>query len=370
MNCRVPATLLLVVGSREDRHSGGAHDGQRTRCRRPLHGFTLVELLVVIAVVGVLVALLLPAVQSAREAARRSQCQNNLKQIALAVHNYELTNRVYPPTYCAPLPGGPKSGGWSALARVLPYMEEQGFYGLIDFNVSYGAIVLEDGTKIATKRIAPYLCPSEMNDVMKTNSKGVGENYPANYAFNMGPWRLYNPLDNTPGLGTFHANARFRPAHITDGLSHTLMLAEIKTFTSLFKSSLAAAALDSPPDAASLCGLADGGMHSMGPLLQNNSGHSEWVDGKCTHAGFTTTFIPNTLVSCTYQGATYDVDLVSSREGATPPTIVNGALTARSYHQGIVNAAMMDGSVRTVDDAIELTAWRALSTRAGGEVGN
>lgn len=339
---------------------------QRKVCLRP--GFTLVELLVVIAIVGALVGLLLPAVQAAREAARRSSCQNNLKQIALAVHSYEGTNRVYPPTFCAPLPGGPKSGGWSALARVLPYLEESGFYGLIDFNVSYGSIKLPDGTKIATTRIASYLCPSETNDVAKTNASGVGENYPANYAFNMGPWRIYSPLDNKPGLGTFHANARFRPAHVTDGLSHTLMLAEIKAFTSLFKSSSAAAALDSPPDAASLCGLADPGTHSMGPLLQNNSGHSEWVDGKCSHAGFTTAFGPNTVVSCSYKGSTYDVDLISSREGATPAVMVNGALTARSYHQNVVNAAMMDGSVRAVDDEIDLAMWRALSTRSGCEV--
>lgn len=330
--------------------------------------FTLVELLVVIAIVGVLVALLLPAVQNSREAARRSHCSNNLKQIALAVHNYEGTNRLYPPSYCAPLPGGPKSGGWSALARVLPYIEELGFYGLINFNVSYGSILADDGTKIATKRIASYLCPAEINDVMKLNASGNGENYPANYAFNMGPWRIYNPLDNTPGQGMFHANARFRPAHVSDGLSHTLMLSEVKTFTSLFKASSAAAALNTPPDLTSLCGLADPGTHSMGPTLQNNGGHTEWVDGKCSHAGFTTAFTPNTVVSCTYMGAKYDVDLVSSREGSTPPVIVNGALTARSHHADSVNAAMMDGSVRTIVDGIDPALWRGLSTRAGGEI--
>jgi hypothetical protein len=166
----------------------------------------------------------------------------------------------------------------------------------------------------------------------------------------------------------FHANARFRPAHVTDGLSHTLMLSEVKTFTSLFKSSAAAAALDSPPDAASLCALADPGTHSMGPSLQNNLGHTEWVDGKCSHAGFTTTFTPNTVVSCNYMGGTYDVDLVSTREGSTPPFVVNGALTARSHHADTVNAAMMDGSVRSIVNGIDPTLWRGLSTRAGGEI--
>ena len=331
-------------------------------------GFTLVELLVVIAIVGVLVALLLPAVQSSREAARRSQCANNLKQLALAVHQYELTNHVYPPSYCWPRPGF-TSGSWSAHARLLPYMEEAAAYGLINFSIGYKNIVLPDGRKLATTRVSSFMCPGEIHDETKIES-GAPANYPVNYVFNMGTWRIYNIVDKTPGQGVFHPDARFRPAHISDGLSHTLMLTEAKTFTSLFRSSASGSALAQPPNPEDLCGLADVGgtpAPSMGPNVQDNGGHSEWVDGKASHSGFTTVFAPNSVVSCTYNGSVYDVDLVTGREGnATVP--INGALTARSFHAGLVNAAMMDGSVQSISDDVELMLWRSLSTRAGGEV--
>jgi prepilin-type N-terminal cleavage/methylation domain-containing protein/prepilin-type processing-associated H-X9-DG protein len=339
--------------------------------RRPLHAFSLVELLVVIAIIGLLVALLLPAVQAAREAARCMQCANNLKQIALAVHNYESTNRRYPPSLGWNRQVGSLAGNWSALARVLPYIEELNLYNQVDFKIGYDDAFLSDGTKLATMRIAPFLCPSEPNDVLHTDD-GEPDTFPANYGVNMGPWRIYNPVDNTPGLGSFHPNAYFRPANFTDGLSKTLLAVEVKTYTPVFRSGLAAATLSNPPDVAELCGLGDTGgddetSPGMGVSLQDNLGHDEWVDGKCHQTGVTTTFTPNSVVPCTYNGVNYDVDFASGREGATLTTPVNAAITARSYHSGLVNAAMMDGSVRTLSDAIELTVWRALSTRAGGE---
>jgi prepilin-type N-terminal cleavage/methylation domain-containing protein/prepilin-type processing-associated H-X9-DG protein len=333
--------------------------------KRP--AFTLVELLVVIAIVGVLVALLLPAVQSARESARRTQCVNNLKQIALGVQNYADTKRSYPPSFCQSRDLAIKSGGWSALARILPYLEEGSLFQFIDFNVSYNNTFMPDGSRLAITRIAPYICPSEANDVLHVSSSGSPDTYPANYVFNMGPWRIYNPLDNTPGQGVFHPNARFQPAHILDGLSKTLMASEAKMYTSIYSSSATAATLAVPPDAPTLCAIADPPTSGIGPDLQKNTGHCEWTDGKCTHAGFTTAFVPNTAVTCAYNGQAYDVDLVSSREGKSPPVIINGALTARSYHSGMVNAAMMDGSVHAIADTIDLTIWRALSTRNGAE---
>jgi prepilin-type N-terminal cleavage/methylation domain-containing protein/prepilin-type processing-associated H-X9-DG protein len=339
--------------------------------RRLPPGFSLAELLVVIAIVGLLVALLLPAVQAAREAARRMQCANNLKQIALAVHTYEGANRSNPPSLVWNRQVGSLAGNWSALARVLPYIEELNLYNQVDFRIGYDDAFLANGTKLATMRIAPFLCPTEPNDVLHTDN-GQPDTFPTSYGVNMGPWRIYNPVDNTPGLGSFHPNAYFRPSSFTDGLSRTLLAVEVKTYTPLFRSGAAAAILSNPPDVAALCGLGDTGgddetSPGMGVSLQDNLGHDEWVDGKCHQTGVTTAFTPNKVVPCTFNGVNYDIDLASGREGATLITPVNAAITARSYHSGLVNAAMMDGSVRAVSDTIELTVWRALSTRAGNE---
>jgi prepilin-type N-terminal cleavage/methylation domain-containing protein len=331
-------------------------------------GFTLVELLVVIAIIGVLVALLLPAIQSAREASRRTSCTNQLKQLALAMRNYELSNRVFPPSFCWNRVPGDKGGSWSALARAMPYLEQGSIYAQIDFSQGYSTALLSDGTKLASSRIAEFICPSEINDVPKLSS-GVPSTFPPNYLVNMGPWRIYDPVDNSPGQGSFHPNSGFPAAKFVDGLSRTLMMSEGRMWTSLFKAALSPTPPPSmPADVPSLCALGDPSKVGMGPLRENNTGHTEWVDGKAFETGFTTTFTPNTPVSCNVSGAAYDVDLVTSREASTLTVTVNAALTARSYHPGIVNAAMMDGSVRSVSEGIDLLLWQALSTRGGGEI--
>ncbi|MBI3838202.1 MAG: DUF1559 domain-containing protein [Planctomycetia bacterium] len=339
----------------------------------PRNAFTLVELLVVIAIIGILVALLLPAVQAAREASRRTQCTNHLKQIALAVHNYQTSHRVFPPSFCWNRKLDNLGGNWSALARTLPYLEEANLFGSIDFTRGYDDAVLSDGTRLAIKRIAPFVCPSDPNDTLHVDDENEPDTFPNNYAVNMGPWRIYNPSDNSSGQGAFHPNAFFSPARFTDGLSKTLLAADVKSYTPLFRSGAAAAKLSIPPEVGALCGLGDNGADDetspgMGLNLQQNVGHVEWVDGKSHQTGFTTTFAPNSVVPCHYNGFHYDIDLASGREGASLSEPINAAITARSYHPGIVNAAMMDGSVRSVDDGIELQVWRALSTRAGGEV--
>ncbi|MEX2092367.1 MAG: DUF1559 domain-containing protein, partial [Pirellulales bacterium] len=109
----------------------------RRQAYRPLHGFTLVELLVVIAIIGILVALLLPAIQAAREAARRMACQNHVKQIALAAHNYESSNKVLPPAFLYYGASDTRNSKWSALARLLPYLEEENFESLINYSADY-----------------------------------------------------------------------------------------------------------------------------------------------------------------------------------------------------------------------------------------
>ena len=140
---------------------------QMTHAPRPRRGFTLIELLVVIAIIGVLIALLLPAVQSAREAARRSQCVNNLKQLGLALNNYHSTNNSFPlggnPAPYQPMNGGCTVwAGWSAQSMLLPYLEQVQVYNAINFYFTgRGSGVSENIQKTAmTTRINAFLCPS------------------------------------------------------------------------------------------------------------------------------------------------------------------------------------------------------------------
>ncbi len=334
---------------------------------RPQHGFSLVELLVVIAVVGILIALLLPAVQAAREAARRMQCANNIKQLALAVHNYENSNRVFPPTFCWNKVSGDKGGNWSALARIMPFVEELSLYQGINFKVDYKTVMFPPGstTPLMTNRIAAFMCPSEPNDTARLNASGIPDAYPGNYVFNEGPWLIYDWANNRGGPGAFHPNSRLAHKAYIDGTSKTLMMSEVKTFTPLYRDAGSVPA-SMPSDPASICGM--GGTAKMGPTPNDNSGHVEWVDGKANHTGFTTTFAPNTRVECTNGALKYDVDWVNQRESTSATIPTYAAITARSHHPGMVNAALMDGSVRTVTDEIDIVIWRALSTRAGEEI--
>lgn len=329
--------------------------------------FTLVEVLVVIAIIGVLVALLLPAVQAAREAARRMQCSNSLKQLALATHNYENSNRVFPPTFCWNKVSGDKGGNWSGLARLMPFVEELNLYKGINFKVGYNTVMFPTGstTLLMTNRIAAFMCPSELNDTARLNASGVPDAYPVNYVFNEGPWLIYDWANNKGGPGAFHPNSRLGHKAYIDGTSKTLMMSEAKCFTPLYRDGGSNSATI-PTDPTSICGM--GGTAKMGPTPNDNGGHVEWVDGKANHGGFTTTFTPNTRVECTNSGTKYDVDWVNQRESTSTTIPTYAAITARSHHMGMVNAALMDGSVRSVTDEIDLGVWRALSTRAGEDI--
>lgn len=337
----------------------------------PCRGFTLVELLVVIAIIGILIALLLPAVQAAREAARRSQCSNRLKQVLLAVHNYQSTVRVFPPSGCFVVRQAGDSAtddGWSAQARLLPFLEQGALFGEIDFNESYSTAAMSDGTLLRTKRLAAFMCPSEIHDEQRVDDAGTPIYYPINYAANEGVWFVWDPKSNRGGEGAFFPNSALTPSAFTDGLSNTIGFAEVKAYTPYFRNAGIKAPDPTmpaqPEDIAAL-----GGDPKLGQQLMKNTGHTEGVDGRVHQTGFTATFTPNTEVWVESNGAFYDVDWTNQQEGkdASREAKTFAAVTARSYHSGIVHAAMMDGSVRTVGDTIERTVWQALSTRAGGE---
>ena len=328
------------------------------------HGFTLVELLVVIAIIGVLVALLLPAVQAAREAARRTSCQNNLKQFSLAMQLYHDSYKRFPPSYCV-VPGVTTTvgGQWSVQARLLPYVEEANLKSLINWKVAYSTQV-----NVAITRVSTYLCPSEINDVVRVNtSTGVPRDYPASYAVNFGNWKIYNPADGTGSNGSFYPNSSRPISNFTDGTSHTLCASEVKAYTPYVRNVTTDPGPIPPTDPAFANGMAGDGC-CVGTTLQKNTGHTEWADGLCQQSGFTTDFPPNTVIPYTTGGATYDIDFVSWREGTHATRIAYAVIPARSHHGDTVNCSLMDGSVRTVTDGIDPTVWLALGTRAGGEI--
>jgi prepilin-type N-terminal cleavage/methylation domain-containing protein len=321
-------------------------------------GFTLVELLVVIAIIGILVALLLPAIQAAREAARRSSCQNQVKQIATAFHNFEASRKELPP---AMLYHGSAASlaKWSAMARLLPYLEEANFEAEIDYTSQYELVQYGDGL-IGAYRVATYLCPSEERDQVRLAADGKPEHYPINYGVNRGVWRTFDPTNQLKDEGAFQVNVGTKFNKITDGMTSTLMLAEVKGWTPYFRDQ--PLSQETPPtEPAELCGL--------GGSFKPDSGHTEWVDGRVHQTGFTTLFPPNTRVECVQGAIAYDVDWTSSREGVSPTERTYSSVTSRSYHSGnVVNVAMMDASVHSVTGDIDPIVWRALGTRAGSEV--
>lgn len=334
---------------------------------RPRVGFTLIEVLVVIGIIGTLIAFLLPAVQQSREAARQLQCKNNLKQIGLALHGYLDSNRTFPPSFCiqSGTTLGTNNGSWSIHGRLLPYLEQAAAYGQVRLDVPWDA---QRATGIPTLRIPIYLCPSEINDQVRVDSSGNPNVYPQNYGFNFGTWLVYDPAGGQKSDGAFSVNSRLSPAGFADGLSNTLCAAEVETFTPYFRNTADPGPIV-PASPADLSGFAAGAQFKLGPSTNDNTGHTEWPDGRVHHSGFTTVFTPNTAVDYLHiDGRTYDVDYNSQQEGRSATQRTYAAVTARSHHPGIVNTLMMDGSARSASDTISRRVWRSLGTCGGGEV--
>jgi prepilin-type N-terminal cleavage/methylation domain-containing protein/prepilin-type processing-associated H-X9-DG protein len=321
--------------------------------------FTLIELLVVIAIIATLMGLLLPAVQKVREAANRTKCANNLKQIGVALHNYEGTNRHFPPNGVYPI-NATLADSYSALARLLPFVEQANVYQLVDLNTP-----ATTQNAVTSQRISIYVCPSEINDHSKppTGSQTITR-YPLSYAANEGGWMVWNPATGTSGDGaiilTSNANGGLRPADIKDGLSTTVGFAEVKAYGSYF---LGGSATATPPNDAA-------GILALGGSFKAASSHTGWTEGQTFQTGLTFVVPPGTYVRYhnPTDGLDYDVDFVSSRDGSSATNISYSAMTARSYHiSGVVNVLFMDGSVSNVASNMSGATWRALGTRNGGE---
>ncbi len=344
-------------------------------CRTP--GFTLIELLVVIAIIAVLIALFLPAVQAAREAARRIQCVNNLKQLGLAMHNYESSNGVLPPQMVMTFTSAGAvfwKSAWGPSSRITPYLELGTLFNAINYTNKNSD---PSNATAASTQLKMFLCPSEVNPqaYSTTSSAGVTTTYGvSNYAWCVGTWYTFGGLGGVPNPGAFCTNVSRRFASFTDGMSNTVLGSEVKTYPQSYHNCSSvpppgptgpAAYPDVPTVLASVAAAPSSGCVLItGPGGVPGGGHSEWCNGNSAYDCFTTALPPNTLSPA--GSPPLDTDLSSANEADGGPTY--SAVTSRSYHPGGVNSLFADGSVHFIKNAINFQTWRGLGTIGGGEV--
>jgi prepilin-type processing-associated H-X9-DG protein len=289
----------------------------------------------------VLIALLLPAVQKVREAANRIKCQNNLKQIGLAAHNYHSTFEHFPP-------GASASPSYaSALVILLPHVEQANKYNQFDFTHN----VNDDTYNLAAEvqDVAIFLCPSDpsQGELLRSGQR-LGR---SNYFANMGAHAWWRNTDPATG-GVFYYNSALRIADITDGSSQTALFAEIRRGAAPGHDALDVNEVDySTWDADPAHSLAPFPACDVPGLNLDYTG-LEYYRGFLTTALYTHTALPN------YQG----------RDCIRAVGLDRVHLAARSAHPGGVNVAFADGSVHFVRDSIALTAWRNLGARGDGNV--
>ena len=291
----------------------------KTRAHRG--GFTLVELLVLIAIIAILIALLLPAVQAARESTRRTFCKNNLKQIGLALHNYHGAFRSLPPGWIGlePSTGEPEPKGlpgWGWAARILPQLEKQNVsHGLLDLNLP----ITNPSNHVArVTSLVIYLCPSDPGTLVweLDDEDGAGvlvKLAKSNYVGVFGTFDIEDAPD--AGEGLFFHNSRLRFAHIRDGLSNTLMIGERSSFL---------------------------GHSTWTGVVPDGAEAMDRIVGICDLA-------PNPNPD------DYDEEGEMDNFG--------------SYHVKGTQFLFADGSVKWIDEDIDVNVYHALATRTGGEVG-
>lgn len=334
--------------------------------------FTLVELLVVIAVIGVLIGLLLPAVQSAREAARRTQCLNNMKQLGVALHNFASAKKHFPPGSVAQTyPGQPNHPQtfyrWSSLAHLLPYLENQSVRDLLDLSLPLympgAGYPIAEQNKAGIAQVLPeFLCPSDLGQAVKVDWG------PTNYVASAGSGAGGGTPFDTDGV--FYVNSATTFARMSDGSSHTVAFSEslLGEDTVLdpntgfegasqersYKFTLGFSAVSDLTDAKCNAG------RNFNSLMGNGNDPRgfAWCSGEYRCALYNHYYAPNATEFDCITSVTVDPSL--------PPKKLYSAYgwrTARSLHPGGVNVLRADGGVQFTATDVDERVWRSLSTR-------